>query len=379
MKESINRVFAALKKGSPFVLIDDGSDPALSYLCCAGGSITAEQVSFLVNHGRGVLSAALSHDRLTELGIAPMGNFRDDNSPQFTVSVEARQGVSTGISAADRAKTIRVLAETSDPKRDLVMPGHIFPVSTKKGGVLVKHGAPEAMIDLLCSAHLPPVAAFTHILDDHGGYLSSSHVLPFGNKHDLPVISVSEIVHWRMSLESIVEKLAESTLPTRHAGIFRAVAFRSLIDDAEHLALIKGLPECTDQVFTERPVIVRVQSEHRIGDLLGTDIFQHRQMLDGALEYIHNQGEGVFVYIRHPQKNFLRQQIEAAQSGLTPHSKHSQLRELGVGAQILKKLGVRNIRLLTNSNRIISGLNVFGLTIVERLPYQLGLPRLVAA
>ena len=377
MPNSVTTAISLLREGSLVIVVDDCSESANGYFCAPAGTVSAAQVSAMVNDGRGVICAALADERYLELGLPMMAAAIDQHSPQFTVTVEARHNVSTGISAADRAETLRVLARTKDPKRELVMPGHIFPVRAKKGGVLVQNTAAEAMIDLLDLAGLPAVAAFCHILNDDGDYATEEELSALAARNQLHLISVSDLVRYRMAGQRFVARVAEAKLPTKTAGEFRAIAFTSLIDQTEHLALVRGDIGRASATPLSRPILARVQSENRIGDLFGLDAFPQRQTLHGALQAIAREGEGVFVYIRHAQTQVLSDQIEAVANGVRTAPKTSQLRELGIGAQILKDLGVRKIRLLTNSKRQIPGLAVFDLEIVEQVGFPL--PKLEGA
>ncbi len=366
LPDELNQACGALARGSFVIIEDDLSSPTVSYLVKQASSVGSDDVSFMVNVGRGVLCAALTDTRARELGLALMQGGPSDGALQFTVSVEARHGVSTGISAHDRALTLRTLATTTDPEGDLVMPGHIFPVQSQPGGVLVRIGIAEAVVDLLMLASTNLVGAFCHCLDSDGNYLSEGAVRSLAEQHSFPIVTISEIVRTRMVQEPIVERVAESTIPTKSYGTFRAICFRSKNDGAEHLALVRGAIE--DQ--PELPVLVRVQAEHRIGDLLGTGSLLHRTVIQGALREIDRANHGVFVYIRHPRRGMLVEQVEALQSGTKRRPMAIQLRELGIGAQILRSLGAHRIRLLTNSDVEIPGVKAFQLEIIERVRFS---------
>lgn len=370
MATAVNNSITALENNSLVMLCDDNGDAPVFYLLCAAESVTPEDVSFLVNNARGVICAALNEERAKRLHLPMMTVTQNDDSPHFTVSVEARHGVTTGISAADRATTLQVLATTEDADRDLIMPGHIFPVRAKDGGVLVRQGVTESVTDLLSLAKLPTVGAFCHCLNQQGDFINSEQAKELCNTHSIPLVCISDIIRHRMASESLVEKIAEAELPTRRAGTFRAFAFRSLIDDAEHIALVRGDVALKDAAGNHIPVLVRVQSEHLVGDLLGTESFRSRRNIIGALKSIDEADRGIFVYVRHPRKGVLGKQVAAMDSQESSDNKASQVRELGTGAQILSALGVEKIRLLTNSKRPISGIDAFHLTIVERVPFE---------
>lgn len=395
LKDSLQQ----LQQDKIVLLVDDASSQTTAFLIAPAEHFTAEQVAFLVNTGRGLVCAALTVTRAQELGLPPMSRRPSERAFSFTASVESRHGVTTGISCADRAETLRTLATTTDPKRDLVMPGHIFPVIARTGGVLVRNSAPEAAVDLMQLAELTPVAVFCQCLNELGELPSRTEIEAIEKDAGLAVVYISEVIHERLARESIIERIAEAQLPTAEGGDFRAVAFRSFIDDSEHLALVKGeiATQKTDggSAFpkVERPVLVRVQAENLVGDLLGSAESATRQQIGGALRAIAAAGEGVFVYVRHPRQGLLAQQLDkiaaerpefARKNAAPAHLQSSSiqenlpglqrapvLREYGVGAQILASLGIQKIRLLTNSDRDIGGLDAFGLTIIERVNFDL--------
>ncbi len=365
-KAAIESTIAALKQGQITVLRDDIGAHPCSYLFCGASSITDEQLCFMVNRARGIVCAALSETRVRNLHLPMMtSRLSSPATPDFTASVESRRGVTTGISAADRARTLRVLAGTRDPRRDLVMPGHIFPISAKSGGVLVRHGIPEAAVDLLRLAQLVPVAALCHLLDEDGEYMSSADVENLALEQKLPSVGLSEVISYRMATESLVEKVAESELPTKAAGDFQAFAYRSLHDGAEHFALTKG-----DIAASSDPVLVRVQAENRVGDLIGSKQAPQRGVMLGALQQIQKEGCGIFVYVRHPRKGFLAKQVRSLNRGTETTPAGAGLRQTGIGAQILRSLGARRIKLLSSSTTPLVGLEAFDIEIAGRVPFE---------
>jgi len=310
-------------------------------------------------------------------------------APELAVSVDARMGITTGISASDRALTLRALARTSDPKLDLVMPGHIFPLRAKNGGVLIRAGIAEAALDLLKlarsqiasdarSSHTRDVGAIIHCLDEKGEILNQAGLDRLASEHGFPQVKISDIIQYRLSNESLVEKVAESNLPVEDSGHFRAIVFRSLVDGAEHLALVKGeISQQTDAQLSA-PVMTRMQAENRLGDLLGVQnvrdgssrqFVSSRKLIGDALKRLEQQGRGVFVYLRHPRKSRLQQEIEALSTNVSSRPQ-MELREFGMGIQILKQLGVKRISLLSNSQRDVPRLSAFNLEIVDRIHYS---------
>ncbi|MCB0360956.1 MAG: 3,4-dihydroxy-2-butanone-4-phosphate synthase, partial [Bdellovibrionales bacterium] len=249
MTSTIETALASLRQARPALLIDDASDPSVGYLVAPASSISEEDVSFIVNEARGVICAAMLESKIRSLHLPMMtAGPIPDSAPDFTVSIEARRGVTTGICAADRARTLRTLAGTVDPRRDLVMPGHIFPIVARDGGVLVRAGAAEAAVDLLLMAELLPVAALCCCLDREGEIARPEALQTLAASHGIPIISILDIISHRMARETFIERVAGAALPTRYAGDFQAIAFRSLNDSAEHLALLKNLSPDSEPV-----------------------------------------------------------------------------------------------------------------------------------
>lgn len=357
-----------LKARGSVLLVDDVGPVISGFIICSAATITESDVAFLVNHARGIVCAALPEEIHVALSLKLMSEKPPVSGFEFTVSVEARHGVSTGISAADRAQTLRVLSSTKEPTVDLVQPGHIFPVVARKGGVLVRSDVPEAAVDLLkLSSITPCVAVFCQCLNSSGELSSSAELQSLASEQNLPLVYVSEVIRARLASEVIIERIADAKLPTAYAGMFRALAFRSVIDNAEHLVLVKG--DVSLKSRESKAVLVRVQSEHRIGDLLGLKQLLTRSTIQKALKRIDEEGRGVFVYVRHPRKGLLAKQVSELENPVpTPMS--AQLREFGVGAQILSNLGIEKLRLLTNSDRDIHGLGAFHLEVVERVSFS---------
>lgn len=354
-------------------LLDDGAPQPRLYLAAAASLTTDEMISRMVNEARGVICAGIAEARLKELGLSPMGPKNRHLGVDFSVSVEARQGVSTGISAADRAVTLQTLATTTAPKVDLVTPGHIFPIRAKSGGVLVRSDVAEAAVDLMTLAGLPPVATLCHCLDAGGQFPVPGALPELISRFGLPSLAVTDVIRYRLASESIVYPIASASLPTGLGGEFRAFCFVSRTDQAEHLALVKGDLSELDETGRQSPVLVRVQAEDRFADLLGLKNLMGQQRIRGALAKIKERGRGVFVYVRHPRKGALAQQAAALSGGAMeerPVTPAGELRETGIGAQILAELGVKRIALLTNSARDLSAVSAFNLELVDRVPFQ---------
>lgn len=393
MEHTLSAAIGALKNGGIVLLIDDLISPHRAFLVAQAAAIDAAQVCTMVNLGRGVILAALPEERAQELRLPLMYPSAERSSRwDFTVSVESREGVSTGISAADRAQTLRTLARTTDSKRELVTPGHIFPVRSRTGGVLVRPDIAEASVDLLRLAAVPLTAAVSHCLTEDGRLLDEpAHAALAGSLGTAPV-RLTEIVRHRLRTEPIVEEIARAQLPTAIAGEFVAVCFRSKIDGAEHFALVKGRIDEPDESGAQRPILVRVQAEQQLSDLLGLAPHDGSERMQGALQAIARAGRGVFVYIRHPRSGSLRlalsewrpdgpagairtyessheMSLRAGLASLPAPPPEMALREHGVGAQILHALGVRRAVLMTNTARPLPGLEAFDLEIVRREPF----------
>ena len=358
-----------IRSGELLLLVDDVGSRRKAYFFCAAATVTPDQISYVVNHGRGVVCAAISEARVQELNLPPMVRTKGALGIDFTISVESRRGVTTGISASDRAQTLKTLATTKDSKLDLVTPGHIFPIRAKAGGVLVRSDIAEAAVDLLILAELSPVGMLSHCLDEQGELLSDQEVDALPDRLKLSAVSISDVIRFRLSSESIVEMVAEAKLPTSFGGEFRAFCFISRTDHAEHLALVKGDLSSLGADGKQEPVLARVQAENRFSDLLGLDSPPGLERIRAALRSIEARGRGVFVYVRHPRKGNLAEQAAALSRQQDFGGSAGELREHGIGAQILSELGVSRIELLTNSSRDIPGISAFNLEVVGRQPF----------
>lgn len=364
MESRIENIISELKKNK-LVLLKDNLGPVIKgYLFTPAYNITESTICDLVNEAKGVICAAISDSRIKELGLQPMIKEKGITENNFTVSVEARSGVSTGISAADRAITLNVLANTKDPKLDLVTPGHIFPIPARKGGVLIFTDVAEATSDLMTLAGLPQVAAFSHCLNHQGEFQTEEELKKLSEKLNISIVSMLDIIQHRLTTETIVEKIAEANLPTKSAGSFRAFCFKSQVDGNEHLALVKG--EINPQ--SNEAILVRVHAENKFDDLFSLSNISQNNKITKALELIDQRGKGVFLYIRQSKNDYLAQQIKIIKNKTKIQSLDIALRENGVGSQILSALGVRLIELISSSAKDYLGLDAFNLKIVKRYP-----------
>ena len=372
---TVDAAVSALARGQMVVVIDDEVRENEGDLVVAADLVTEEQMAFLVSHTTGIVCTPLSEDRADLLALPLMVTRNTDiHGTAFTVSVD-HIGTGTGVSARDRTRTARALADPTTIPSDLRRPGHLFPLRARAGGVLVRQGHTEAAVDLLRLAGRPEVAVISEIVDDDGSMRCGRRLREFAEEHGLPVVAVADLVRYRKATERTIERISESALPAR-AGSFRAVAFRSTIDGLEHLALVLG--DVAAAGHSPEGVLVRVHSECLTGDVLGSLRCDCGDQLDGALQAIASEGCGILVYLRgHVGRGIgLAHKISAyalQDDGLdTVDANEVQglpvdARTYGVGAQILVELGVRRLRLITNNPAKYSGLDGFSLAIVGRV------------
>lgn len=341
------------------LLIDEGESPRAALIAPAQ-EINIETVNRILTLTGGHIFVALSPERAQSFMLDPMpsGGIAENLTLPLYTSVEAREGVTTGISASDRTKTIRILGEREPRAQALVRPGHIFPVATKDGGVLVRPSLFEGGLDLVVSAGFSDAAVVVDLLKTNGEFPTLDEIYAFAQKEKIPFGNLADLVRHRLVTEPLIEKIAESKLPTKEAGDLRAVVFKSKLHIQEHVALVKG------DIALEDAVLTRVQSEFTFADIMDSAEIPTRSLLSKSLSKIGQHGSGVLVYLR---RGDLAEQIE----GWTEEYNRrpaSRMREFGVGVQILKNLGVKRIRLLSNSPTLPSGLEKFGLEVKESVP-----------
>jgi 3,4-dihydroxy 2-butanone 4-phosphate synthase/GTP cyclohydrolase II len=359
-----------IKNGKMIIIVDDEDRENEGDLVCAAEKVTPEIISFMAVHGRGLICLPLTEERCDELQLVPQtAENTSSMGTAFTVSIEAREGVTTGISAADRAKTILTAVDPNSKASDLARPGHVFPLRAKRGGVLVRIGQTEASVDMARIAGLNPSAVICEIMNDDGTMARMPQLETFAEKHDLKIISVADLVRYRIHKETLVRKVVETDLPTEH-GTFRASIYENVINGETHVALTVG-----DFSQTTEPVLVRVQTENITFAMFGSLLGEATKAVQSSLKKIAKEGKGVILYLRQREHNLdlihqlqtyaLMQEKNLDFQTAREATGYGKFRDYGIGAQILHDLGVRKIRLLSNHPPRVNALEAFDLEIVE--------------
>ena len=374
---NIDEAVAELQAGRLIVVVDDEDRENEGDLMVAAEFATPEAINFMAKYGRGLICLTLTEERADFLRLAPMVQ---DNSSRFgtafTESIEAREGVTTGISAADRSRTIQVAISPSSGPNDLARPGHVFPLRARKGGVLVRAGQTEASVDLTRIGGLIPAGVICEIMNDDGTMARVPDLLVFCEQHGLKMVTVADLIRYRMQNERYIQRAAEGLLPTRF-GEFRTIEYTSEVEGGQsHMALVLG--DLQGASAAQEPVLVRVQTHCLAGTVFGSELCDCRATIDASLRAIAEAGRGALIYLHHTQRGFgLDRTTEpnrmvfhrgggTRERGADPEQRI--LREVGIGGQILSDLGICRIRLLTNHPTHVPALQGFGIEIVERVP-----------
>jgi 3,4-dihydroxy 2-butanone 4-phosphate synthase / GTP cyclohydrolase II len=374
---TVEQAIEEIRNGRMVILVDDEDRENEGDLTMAAQKVTPAAINFMAKYGRGLICLSMTSERCDQLELPLM--VKNNTSPfqtGFTVSIEAKCGVTTGISAADRATTIQTAVAKEAKATDLVRPGHIFPLRARDGGVMVRVGQTEGSVDLARLAGLEPAGVICEVMDEDGTMARMPALQKFSEQHGIGIVTIADMVEYRMRTESFVRRAAETVIPTLHGGEFKIIAFENEVDDQLHVALIKG------DIDPEQPTLVRVHSECMTGDIFGSQRCDCGDQLHKAMHLMNKEGSGVIVYLRQEGRGIglvnkikayelqRNQGLDTVEANRTLGFK-DDLRDYGIGAQILRNIGVRKMRLLTNNPKKMVGLDGYGLSIVEQTPIEM--------
>lgn len=363
---SIEEILDEARAGRMFILVDDEDRENEGDLVMPAQFAHADAINFMAKYGRGLICLALDSHRVRELGLPPMARHNASrHSTAFTVSIEAREGITTGISAADRALTIAVAINPERKPRDIVSPGHVFPLEARDGGVLVRAGHTEAAVDISRLAGLAPSGVICEIMNDDGTMARMNDLIAFAKLHQLKIATIADLIAYRRKSEKLVTRLIETPLHTTY-GDFTCIVYATKLGYAEHIALIKGT------INSNTPTLVRMHAHDVLQDALGdmyhfTSTNKKTSMLDACLKLIAQSEQGVLVLLREPNKSAVSDRLSAR---INAQHRENTLRDYGIGAQILLDLGVTSMSLLTNSPKSIVGLDGYGLEVRNHIPVE---------
>ncbi len=354
---TIEEAIKDIRQGRMVILMDDKNRENEGDLCMAAEKVTPEAINFMARYGRGLICLPLTEERVMQIELPMMVS--DNTSPfgtAFTVSIDAVKNVSTGISAADRAETILMAIAEENGPQDLVTPGHVFPLQAKRGGVLVRAGQTEGSVDLARLAGLNPAGVICEVMKDDGTMARLPDLEKFADEHGLKLVTIADLIQYRLNYDCLVYRVSSAHLPTRLGGDFKAVVYNTHVDQSEHLALVKG------NITPDEDTLVRVHSKYVPGDVFGFELFDTGSVINHSMEMMAMEGKGILLYLQTDGK------------GMGPigkkREKERDFREYGIGAQILRDLGVRKMRLLTANPRNLVGLSGYGLEITACVPFN---------